>query len=467
MSLPTTRRSFMRKTATAFSFTFMPSYLALGKEDSEGNLPPSKRVNLAAVGCGGRARSVVPGLIKGGAKPVALCDVDFNRGDFKNYPDLPRYADFREMMDKHDKDIDIVSVVTPDHSHFCAAMDAIRRGKHVYVEKPLAHNFRECELLMQAAAKHKVVTQMGNQGHTGAASAQFKQMVENGTIKNVKHIDAWKSSGLWFMNAGQRIKDYPAEEPKPASLNWDLWCGPKEVKPFSKKYHPFNWRAFHLYGMGMLGDWGCHIIDMAHDYLNLGLPTEITNIKMDDHNEVIFPLNSQLSMKFPARGKDMPECTVIWKDGAQCQPTLDEKYWHTDDMGKKIKPKLGGAGTVIHIDGEEYAVQRGSHGGSSRLLPYTMNKEMAEKVKAPKVSGSHTSTFVDACMEKGETTSPFDVAAPLTQVLCLGAICQLLNPEEPLKFDPKKKQFTNNDRANQLLEGPKPRKGYEDYYKAV
>lgn len=475
MTVSNSRRSFIKKTAavSAIGFpTIMPSYLALGKEDSAGNLPPSKRINLACIGVGGRASGVIPGLIKGGAVPVALCDVDFSHQKAwkgaADYPKAKRFTDFRVMLDEMDKDIDAVSVVVPDHSHFCAAMDAMRRGKHVYVEKPLAHSFDECEMLMKAEKKFNVVTQMGNQGHTSSGSSQFKQMVDNGLIKNVKKIDAWKSPGLWFMDATQRIDHFPPPEVMPTTLDWDLWCGPAPMKPFSSKYHPFNWRAFHLYGMGMLGDWGAHIIDFAHDYLNLGLPTEITNIMMDDHNQVIFPLSSQLAMKFPSRGKNMPECTLTWRDGADCVPKLDERYWHTDDAGKKVEPNLGKNGTLIYPDGEDFIVKRGSHASTSSLLPFEMNRELYDLVKAPKTDGlGHQESFIKACMGEGKTTSPFSVSAPLSQVLCMGAICQYLNPDAPLKFDPKTKQFTNNADANRLLKGTPPRKGWEEYYKVV
>ena len=148
-------------------------------------------------------------------------------------------------------------------------------GKHVYVEKPLTHSFQEAELLMKAEKKFGVVTQMGNQGHTGTSSNQFREWVKKGVIKNVTEVDAWKGPSCFFMQKDKRINNWPKKEPKPVGMDWDLWLGPAEHHPFSRMYHTFEWRGFHPYGSGMLGDWGCHIIDMIHHYLDLGLPTEI------------------------------------------------------------------------------------------------------------------------------------------------------------------------------------------------
>ncbi|MEM7395114.1 MAG: Gfo/Idh/MocA family oxidoreductase, partial [Verrucomicrobiota bacterium] len=441
-----TRRQLLKNASTAFGFTLLPSYLATGARAEGDPLPPSKRINLGCVGVGGRASGVIPSLCSGQrAQPVAFCDVDFKarrvENNLKKYPGVKQFQDFRVMMEQMGKDIDAVSVVVPDHSHFPATMLAMSMGKHVYVEKPLTHSFQEAEMLMQAEKKFKVVTQMGNQGHTGTAPHQFQEWVKRGIIQNVTHIDAWKGPSLFFMNASTRIKDYPPEEPRPETLNWDLWCGPAEVKPFNKLYHPFSWRGFHLYGSGMLGDWGAHIIDFAHDYLKLGLPTKIEAQRLDDHNPVIFPLNSQIRFEFPARG-DMPAVTLDWKDGADREPDVPTAFW--DIQGeKKKKPKLGGAGTLLHMDGKDYKVLRGSHGGSSRLLPYAKSKELDVKVDTVRLN--HGASFTMACMDEGKTWSPFSISGELTQILTLGCIAQYFNAD--LDFDPKTKQITNHAEA--------------------
>jgi len=448
----------------------MPSYLALGRADAQGNLPPSQRINLGCVGTGGRARGVVPPLCHGGhAVPVAWCDVDFSVGgcadNVKMAPKAKQFADFRVMLDEMGDDIDAVSVVTPDHTHFVAAMDAMRRGKHVYVEKPLTHNFREAQLLMDAEKKFGVVTQMGNQGHTSTGSEQFKHLVEQKVIHDIVKIEAWKSPGLWFMEAGKRISAFPAAEPMPETLNWDLWVGPKEMKAFSKKYHPFDWRAFYCYGNGMLGDWGAHIIDFPHDWLEMGLPTQLKALKMEDHNEVIFPLVSMLSMHFPERGAGRPACDLLWHDGNGFTPEVEERFCETDGEGKVVQPNLGGAGTLLHRKDGEFLIQRGSHEGVSRILPREQLMKYRKDLKVEGPEFNHMQSFTQACMGNGTTQSPFSKSGELTQVLLLGVVCQYLN--EDLEFDPGTKRFKNNDRANELLDGPPAREGWKDFYQAV
>ncbi|NWK56246.1 Gfo/Idh/MocA family oxidoreductase [Verrucomicrobiaceae bacterium N1E253] len=447
----------------------MPSYLALGRTDAEGNVPPSQRVNLGCVGVGGRAGAVIPALTSNGhAQVTAFCDVDFKAGaerNLKRFPKAKKFADFRTMLDEMGDDIDAVSVVTPDHTHFTAAMDAMCRGKHVYVEKPLTHSFRESDLLMQAEKKFKVITQMGNQGHTSAGALQFQHLVSKGIIHDIVKIDAWKSPSLWFMDAKKRINQYPGEMKAPDSLNWDLWCGPAKMMPYNRKYHPFDWRAFYLYGNGMLGDWGAHIIDFAHHWLKLGLPTHIKCHQMQDHNKVIFPLASKLSMHFPKRGDKLPACDLNWHDGIGWEPEIDEKYWDVNKDGSKKKPNPGGAGSLLHNKDGDYLVKRGSHGSPSQLYPRIKMRDFGEEMKAKGPKLGHEQSFIQACMGKGETSSPFSVGGELTQVLLLGVICQFLN--EDLEFDPKTKQFKGNDKANKILAGPAPRKGWETFYKPV
>ncbi|MDB4474495.1 sulfatase-like hydrolase/transferase [Opitutaceae bacterium] len=283
-STQSSRRSFIKKSAAAgLGFTFLPAYLTSARTADNPLLPPSQRLNLGCIGVGGRASSVIPDLCSGGAAtPVAFADVDFvsARNVAKNleqFPEAKTYNDFRVMYDQMGDDIDAVSVVTPDHTHFVAAIQAMALGKHVYVEKPLTHTFEEAAMLMRAEEEFGVVTQMGNQGHTSSGAEQFKQLVAAGVVDDVIKIDAWKQGGLWFMEKDTRITDFPTGDVMPQSLqSWDLWCGPKGVKPYSSMLHPFNWRGFYQYGCGMFGDWGCHIIDFVHHYLNLGLPLDET-----------------------------------------------------------------------------------------------------------------------------------------------------------------------------------------------
>jgi predicted dehydrogenase len=473
-----TRRAFLQKSAaTTFGFTILPSYLALGKPDKAGNVPPSQRLNLGCVGVGNRANAVITGLsAEGNATPVAFCDVDFHNSlraekTLETYPDVRRFEDFRVMLDTMGDDIDAVSVVTPDQTHFVIALEAMRRGKHVYVEKPLTHTFREAELLMQAEKKYKVVTQMGNQGHTSGGASQFQQMVKGGVARDINKIEAFfkpfKHPGIWFYEPELRIEDYPAAEEMPASLtSWDLWCGPAEMKPFNNLYHPQTWRAFFLYGCGIFGDWGAHILDFAHDYLNLGLPTRVEKLDMLDHNQIIFPRRSQLSMHFPERGKGLPAVDLLWTDGYGVKPEVTEQYWDKQSDGSLKEPTMDDTGsTLMHRKDGKFIIYRGSHGSPSSLLPRVTMQEYREYVKQPTVKQSHFENFVQASMGNGRTTSPFSISGELTQLLHLGVTCQYLN--ESFDFNRKTKRIIGNARAQAVLDGPEPRKGWKEYYKPI
>ncbi len=463
------RRSFVKQSVAAgLGFNFIPAYLTSARAADNPKLPPSRRINLGCIGVGGRAGGVIPGLTSGGhAMPVAFADVDFAMAkgiekNLKAHPDVKRFADFREMLDKMGKDIDAVSVVTPDHTHFVAAIQAMALGKHVYVEKPLTHTFEEAEILMRAEKKFKVVTQMGNQGHTSAGADQFKQMLAAGIVDDIVKIDAWKSPSLWFMNAEERalIKGYPPGEPKPESLNWDLWCGPQEVKPFSKMYHPFNWRGFHLYGGGMFGDWGAHIIDFAHDHLKLGLPTQITPIALADYNQISYPLSSDIVFQFPARGEKMPAVELHWKAGGDTKIEIPEKFGDPGADGKVFIPNPGNTGSLLHRKQGDYLVQRGSHDRHSQIYPRAKMVENKDTMALHPPKYSHQESFIQACMGNGSTESPFSISGELTQVLNLGTIAEYLNVD--LQFDPKTKRVIGNDEANARLAGPPPRAEWAD-----
>lgn len=463
-----TRRDFLGKSAAAAAgFTILPSYLAIGARGQGGKLPPSQRINLAVIGVGGRGERVVPDLCAGGkAEPVAFCDVDFGakgaQGNLEKYPDVRRFKDFRVMLEEMGDDIDAVSVVTPDHTHFPAAMLAMSMGKHVYVEKPLTHSYREANLLMKAEKKFGVVTQMGNQGHTSGAYLQFARMVERGLVRDITKVDAWKSPGLFFMDAAKRFSEFPKGETAPATLDWDLWCGPAEKKAFSSLYHPFDWRAFWLYGNGMLGDWGAHIIDFVHEFLELGQPTQLTPLRIDDPNDVLFPLTSHLTMKFPKRGSH-PALELTWRDGADCLPEVPESLLDRQPDGTLKGPDLGGAGTILHRADGKLAITRGSHWGTSSVIPAAQAEEHSEALVVESPSLNHAQSFIAACMGEGQTRSPFSVGGDLTKTLLLGVICQRLGEE--LNFDRKTERFVGHDRANELLDGPQPRAGWEQYYK--
>src|SRR5699024_6663843 len=232
----------------------------------------------------------------------------------------------REMFDKMGNQIEAVSVGVPDFSHFPITMMAIDLGKHVYVEKPLARTFYEVELLMQKAKKNpKVVTQMGNQGHSGANYFQFKAWKEAGIIKNVTRIDAHMNNPRRWHEWDVNIKNFPNAEKLPPTLDWDLWQVHTAGHSYNKDFVNGQWRCWYDFGMGALGDWGAHILDTAHEFLEMGLPTSIEAVKLDGHNSFFFPMSSTIKFSFPKR-KSMPAIDVTWYDGLDNLPPIPKGY---------------------------------------------------------------------------------------------------------------------------------------------
>ncbi len=466
------RRRFLRAgVGSAIGFTVLPSYLALGKEDSEGNIPPSKRINYAAVGTNGRGGANAQQASRAGAVLVASADV-VNMGlEPVDANGKPRYSDYRTLLDKHEKDIDAVVISTPDHTHYVATMEAMSRGKHVYVEKPLTHTFTESELLLKAAEKYKVVNQMGNQGHTSTGATQFQQLVKAGVISDIVRMDAYMeqsddpNAGLAhlyrYINRETRLSAPPKPQPVPENLNWDEWCGPIGPIPYSDEYHPAKWRGFFNVGLGLLGDWGAHIIDFAHDWLELGFPTHIEVVEQKNYNKIQFPTASYIIMKFPARGNH-PACEIHWTDGVDARPSVPEQYWDKNAEGKTDEPKIGTAGSLLHRKQGDYLITRGSHSSSSRLLPRAKMSDFRDSLKAPAPEFTHMGNFLQTCLGNATCTSPFSKGAPLTQVLILGSIAQHLN--RSLDFDPATKKFVNDKEANALLDGAPIRDDWKHYY---
>ena len=440
------RRSFLKSTlAAGVAPLFVPSRIL-------GDQAPSRTLNLASVGLAHQGSRVTRTFSDNDrVRIVALCDVDLDQsgvqGALNRDPDAARYHDFRVMLAEMDEDIDAVAISTPDHSHFPIAILAMSMGKHVFVEKPLANTFHEAELLMQAAEKYGVVTQMGNQGHSGANFHQAKAFAEAGLFDGVNRIVACHNRGRRWHPWGD-VEGYPEEEPMPEGLQWDLWFAAAEPQPYSERLHPRNWRSWYRFGMGTLGDWGPHILDTTHRFLNLGLPTEIELVHVERHNPYIFPLETTLRFAFPARGHQ-PPVELLWHDGTENRP--DDEF-------------IGAAGRVLY--GGAHTFAGNSHGSAIRVVPESKRQEVQRDLPRFERGSNHFDNFVLAALGEEEARSPFDVAAPLNQFFNLGVIAQELGlVGVTLKFDPATKQFTNNDEANRLLSYPSPREGWEEFYK--
>jgi Oxidoreductase family, NAD-binding Rossmann fold len=301
-------------------FGSMPSLKALGYQS------PNEKLNIAGIGSGGRAMSVLGGCDS--ENIVALADVDWVRGaeGFKRWEKATRYKDFRQMLDKQGKGIDAVTIAIPDHMHAIAALSAMQLGKHVYVEKPLTRTPWEARLLADAAAKYKVATQMGNQGYSHEATRVASEIVWSGEIGNVTEVHAFRGRAGW----PQGMQTLPAPEKVPDTLDWDLWLGGAAWREYTSGddawrkqytedqygfYLPFNWRGFFDFGTSLIGDWGIHILGPANWALQLGSPTSVECTKLGEgRSPYTYPTGGvAVRWDFPARGS-MPPVSVYWSD---------------------------------------------------------------------------------------------------------------------------------------------------------
>ncbi|MGN0021753.1 MAG: Gfo/Idh/MocA family oxidoreductase [Sphingobacterium hotanense] len=434
---------------------------------------PNERVNLAAVGIGNRAAEILLEFHKTGlCNIVALCDVDMGakhtEAILKKFPEVPRFHDFRQMFDKMGNQIDAVSVGVPDFSHFPITMMALDLGKHVYVEKPMARTFLEVELMMAKAKKNpKLATQMGNQGHSDANYFQFKTWKDAGIIKDVTQIVGHMNMPRRWHGWDVNIKNFPPAEKIPETLDWDLWQMQTLGHNYNKDFVNGQWRCWYDFGMGALGDWGAHILDTAHEFLELGLPTHMEAVRLDGHNSFFFPMSSTLKFSFPKR-KRMPAVDIMWYDGLDNLPPIPAGYGISGldpnippPSTGKLEPAKLNPGKIIYS--KDLTFKGGSHGSTLSIIPEEKAKDLANKLpEVPQSPSNHFANFLKACKGQEKTRSSFEVAGPLSQIFCLGVIAQRLNTK--FDFDPVKKEIVNDKFANALLVGPPPKKGWEQYY---
>src|SRR6266446_8752181 len=309
------RRQFLRRAGAGVAlFNILPGSL-LGAE----NLSPNAKLNVAGIGIGSRGGADVGEVAALGHNIVAVCDVDekYAGKEFAKYPDAKRFKDYRVMLDKMGKEIDAVVIGTPDHTHAVIAMEAMRHGKHVYCEKPLAHNIHEVRALMAAAHKHKVVTQLGNQGHSSGTIRQLCEWVWAGAIGQVHTVhagcDAFKEVYCQIRNLDKLDQHYDV----PKSLDYDLWLGPVPFRPYTPFWVHWNWRGWMPFGTGTIGDWFCHVIDPSFWALDLDAPesvqAEVTDYDPAKHG-LTYPPGTKITLEFAATDQHGP-VKLVWHDG--------------------------------------------------------------------------------------------------------------------------------------------------------
>lgn len=416
------RRQFMGVTAGLMAA--MP-----GLSFAQGG-PRSEKLRVAGVGCGGQAMHDL-GQIGREADIVALAEVDQKRGAdaFKRWPDAAKYTDFREMLDKEIDNIDAVCVATPDHVHAIAALAAMQRGKHVYVEKPMAHNIAEVYALMKGAQEHGVVTQMGNQGHSMRGCYEMKAAFERGDIGEIQEVHCWTNRPTWPQGLPT-----PEGEPVPEHLAWDTWLGPAAGRPYNAAYCPRDWRGWWDFGCGALGDMGCHILDAPFYALSLTPPTKVTS-EVWGATDASGPTSAITRFEFPANG-NRGAFTLTWYEG-------DKRIPEELTGGKEIGTPDGG---TLYV-GTKGKMETGCYGLPVKPVPDDKDWERPDyEYESP---GGHQRAWVLNSLEGKKCVSDFSYAGPLTEVVLLGVISQRV--PEPLEYDPATQRFTNHETANQYL----------------
>ena len=444
-----TRRQFVGATAGAAAvFSIVPRHCVA----ASGQKPPSEKLAIACIGVGGRGGASVDGC--SGENIIAMCDVDERRaaGAFKKHPNAKVYTDYRKMLDEQAKSIDAVTIATPDHTHAVSAMAAMKLGKHVYCEKPLAHSIGEIRALMKAAKDNKVITQLGNQGHSSDSIRTCCEWIWDGAIGQVHTVHAACAS------VHSTIGDLPKmAEPHdvPAGLDWDLWLGPAKFRSYNPMYAPSKWRNWIPFGCGTIGDWVCHVVDPVFWALDLGAPTSVQaqgdGYDPKLHGEHTFPRGYTVTFKFPAKGQRGP-VTLYWYSGTDQIPRPE---------GLDESRNVPGTGAVVL--GTKGGMTYGSHGaGGVRIFPEAQMKTYQQKLpekKIPRVRGNnHHADWLDSIRAGTQPGSSFDYGGPLTELALLGIVGLRMLGQE-LKWDAANMRFTNNTEANQFV-NPPYRKGW-------
>jgi len=447
MKMQATRRSFMKAVLAAGAAPMIAPTGVVRAQD--GKPTPNNRLNLACIGLGWPGCKDTDAL-SGENNIAALCDVDATCApDFrKKYPGAKSYQDYRRMWDEQEKVLDAVIVATPDHTHAVLAMEAIRRGKHVYCEKPLAHSIGEVRALMRAAKEHKVVTQLGNQGHSSEETRLFCEWIADGAIGQAHTLHAGSKS----VNSGiDRLAEARAGAPVPANFDWDLWLGPAQPRPYSPAYAPFSWRGWVPFGNGTLGDWACHVLGPAFRGLDLGAPATVVAEIKDYPQEVrgeVFPKGEVVTFEFAAKGARGP-LTLKWFGGTEPIPRPPE-----------LEADRGPVETGAIVFGDKGTLMYGSHGaGGLRMIPEAKMREYKRPAPTlPRVRGGHEQDWARAVREGNTSCSDFSVGGPLTEIALLGVIAVHLAGTK-LAWDASAMRFTNCEAANAFLQPPY-RKGW-------
>jgi hypothetical protein len=449
MPSPSTRRAFLARAALGGA-----GLVILKSGRSARAYQANEKLNVALVGVSGRGSWFVGAIPRIGENVAAMCDVNDRRAAeaFKRFPDVPKYRDFRKMLDEKEREIDAVVVATPDNTHAVITTAAIRRGKHVYCEKPLTHDVAEARAVREAAKKHGVATQMGNQGTATNAFRRAVELIQAGAIGEIRDVHVWKDSG------GSGPRPLPeGSEPVPDYLDWDVWLGPAAGRPFHSQW--LQWHGWRDFATGELGNWASHTANLAFMSLKIDslwyadasaslrirITPEVSGIVKE-----AFPNWEILTWDVPARG-ELPPVPIHWYNGSRAPrgrklvEDLMGRRLDWGDAGEKKWKDHGGC-LIVGMQGMIHATE---HNSSFTLLPEAQFAGFEGPPETLPRSGSHEREWLAACRGGPAAMSNFNYSGPLAEFLLLGNVATQF--EHPLEFDPVACQVTNSAEANQAL----------------
>jgi predicted dehydrogenase len=434
------RRELMGAAAAVAAFTIVPKRVLA---DS-----PNSKLNIAGIGVGGRGASDLRGVES--ENIVILCDVDLNRAKntIKRYPKAKIYRDYRRMLDREAKNIDAVVVATPDHNHAPATMRALRAGKHVYCEKPLAHSIFEARQMTRLARQSGLVTQMGIQGHAGEGLRLYWEFIRSGAIGTVREVHVWtdragtKDHPWWPQGIGRP----KGSAPVPEGLDWNVWLGPVRWRPYAKfpngrggeaTYCPFNWRGWWDFGCGALGDMAVHNSDPAFFVLELGAPTAV-EAETSAVNDETFPVWNIIHYEFPAKG-NRPAIKMTWYDGGKLPPAPPE-----------LEGRPLGSNGILFV-GDKGKLLGPSHAGAPRLIPESRMKEYGKPPHMLPRSPGHHKEWIEACKagDPQGARAGFWYSGPFVEALLVGNLAVRL--QKRVEWDSEAMRSPNCPEADNYI----------------
>lgn len=449
-----TRRQFLSRTTVAVgaaSLAFPYVGRVLGAND---------RINVACIGVGGKGDSDSSDAAKCGGHIVAICDVDQNTLDKKAKqfgevsPGLKKYRDFRKMLDEVGKDIDAVTVSTPDHTHGVAAIRAMKMGKHCFAQKPLVQTVEEARILRELATSKKLATQMGNQGSSEPGLRRAVEVIQAGIIGKPLELHVWSNRPVW----PQGLDRPQGSDEIPESLSWDEWLGPAKDRPYKKGvYHTFNWRGWYDFGTGALGDMACHTVNMPFRALKLGYPEVIECELASRIPSETFPKTSRIRFEFPQRD-NLPPLKFWWYDGNPGDATKplrpygdaikealatydklpDSGALIIGDKGKIFSPDDYGARFFVAMKGKDEYVDGNQH-EAAKEVPQTIPR-----------SPGHMQEWFNMMKDGTPAYSNFDIAAYLTEIILLGCVAMRVGEGVRMEWDGPAMKSKNLAQASQF-----------------